>query len=104
MSASLSVILFAIAEAIARRGLPEPKSVDVDTEFGLRVTAHNRAETLTWAKALRCTHLDKEPRVHTHTDGARSEILHLYGTWHGANVTVGYSTALPAEEPAEVAA
>jgi len=103
MKTPMPTLLFALADAIARRGLPEPKSVDVDTEFGLRVMARNRAEALTWAKALRCGQLDKEPRVHIHTDGKRSEMLHLYGTWHGASVTVGYSTDLPAEDPAVAA-
>lgn len=103
---SMSVMLFAVAEAIARRGLPEPKAVDVSGQFGLSVVSHTVADQDRWAKALRFDHpkMGTPPRVYTDKDGVRREHRTLFGTWHGAEVLLRYSADLPADDAAGVAA
>lgn len=95
-TAQVPVLLFTVADAIARRGMPEPKSVTVRHHDGIRLDLdlHTRADLLRWAK--RCGIKQDAGNWHE-WQADRGGVPHAYtsawGTWHGAKV------ALDADEP-----
>jgi hypothetical protein len=95
---SMSVMLFAVAEAIARCGLPEPRSVTV-TARGPVITTASTADQDKWAKALRLGAEELARPLRAWPSERRASRV-LSGMWHGVEVLLYYST----EEPAEVAA
>lgn len=106
-AASVPLILFAVADAIARGGMPEPKRVTVRENAGacLDVDLHTRADLLRWAK--RCG-IKQDAGWWHESQADQGGVPHAYtsawGTWHGVRVNLGASEPVaekPDEQPVE---
>lgn len=102
---SLPLILFALADAIARGGMPEPDAVEVDNERGLSLKFSTEPPARRWAKRVGVDPTDprewREQPYTNSTDGQQSRLINGYGRWHGAPARV--NVLEPVTEPTAVA-
>lgn len=106
---SLPMILFTLADAFARGGMPEPAEVRVDADRGLVLGfAADEAAARRWAVAIG---LDLTNRYEWSTqpftagpgtpdEGQQFTLINGYGTWQGLRVRL--SALVPVDEAAAV--
>lgn len=90
---SLPLILFAVADAIARGRMPEPEGLRYDTDSGLTFDFDNEADARRWAKRLGIDVATWSSQPYTGPAGSRIEgqqftLINGYGTWHGATARI----------------
>lgn len=90
---SLPLILFAVADAVARGRMPEPAGVEYETDRGLTLTFDNEKDALRWAKrfGIDPTSSYASWRSQPYTsqqDGQHYTLINGYGTWHGATARI----------------
>jgi hypothetical protein len=103
---SMALILFAVADALARGRMPEPGGVEYETGHGLTLHFDNEKDALRWAKRFGIDPTDSsnwrsQPYTSQH-DGQHYTLINGYGTWHGATARIHVRE--PVAEPAQVAA
>lgn len=98
---SLPLILFAVADAIARGRMPEPKGVEYETGRGLTLHFDNEADAARWAKRVG---IDPADRADWHSqaytsqhDGQQYTLINGYSTWHGATAHIRVREPVPVE-------
>jgi hypothetical protein len=108
---SLPLILFAVADAFARGGMPEPADVRVDGNRSLTLDfAADEAGARRWAEAMGIDPDEpRYPRWRTQpyvsraeaTEGQQFTLINAYGEWQGIRVRL--TALVPVEQPAAVA-
>lgn len=82
---SIPVILFAAADAMARHGLPLPKSAAASVRFGLELDIATHVELRRWAE-----HMGLPPKTWLSQPYNRGDVpetlTNIYGTWCGFKV------------------
>jgi hypothetical protein len=82
---SMPVVLFTVADAMARGALPLPVSVEVSDRAGLELSFATHGELVPWAKRMRLTvepwHSQPYDRGET-----RQVLTNVYGRWRGIRV------------------
>lgn len=105
-SLSLPVVLFTVADAMARDGLPLPLSVEVSDRNGLEVTTGSHVELYRWADHMGLTVERWNSQPYDRRE-APHVLTNVYGTWRGIRVRLNCcesTTAAPAALVEAVAA
>jgi hypothetical protein len=102
---SMALLLFAVADAVARGRMPEPASVEYQTGSGLTLYFDNEKDGRRWAKRFGIDPTEpyawsSQPYTSQH-DGRHYTLTNGYGAWHG--VTARVNVREPVPEPAQVA-
>ncbi|TDB78411.1 hypothetical protein [Micromonospora sp. KC721] len=103
---SIPVVLFTVADAMARHALPLPQKVEASDGYGLELRLATHAELRRWARYMRL------PTEQWHSQPYRGDdvpmvLTNVYGTWRGIRVRLHCcepTTDTPAEFLPEVAA
>lgn len=82
---SIPVVLFTVADAMARGGLPLPVSVEVSDRIGLELDLATHAELRRWARFLRLPAEQWHSQPYSHDDVPKV-LTNAYGTWRGFRV------------------
>jgi hypothetical protein len=100
---SIPLILFTIADAIARSGLPEPISVEVETER-LFISTHTRGDLDAWCDHFGIGHGDWERHSQAHDRrGVPHTLSSAFGRWQDVRIKVQCLVPVPpAEVPADL--
>ena len=103
---SLPLILFAVADTVARGRMPEPASIEYETGSGLTLYFDNEKDGRRWAKRFGIDPTDPYARWHSQPytnqhDGRQYTLINGYGNWHGATARINVRE--PVAEPARVA-
>lgn len=82
---SIAVVLFTIADLLARGGAPEPCSVMMSERFGLEVETATLVELRAWAARLGIDVHARYSQPYTR-DGVPHILTNAYGAWRGTSV------------------
>jgi hypothetical protein len=88
---SMPLILFALADTIARGGLPEPMGVEYDAGRGLELHFTNQTDARRWAEFVGIDHTDGYvwfAQEYRSNDGVENTLVNAYGRWHDADVRI----------------
>lgn len=86
---SIPLMLYTVADAIARVGLPEPDQVYVDPDNGICVRARTRADLDRWCDHIGIGYSEWDRRSQPFNgDGVPRTLTNAYGEWHGMRVNV----------------
>lgn len=84
---SMPLILFALADALARAGLPEPRGVEYEQGRGLELHFTNQTDARRWAEFFGIDHTDGyawHTQEYRGNDGVDNTLVNAYGRWHDA--------------------
>ncbi|MEV4762554.1 hypothetical protein AB0J89_07945 [Micromonospora chokoriensis] len=103
---SLPVVLFTVADAMARNALPLPAKVEASDAFGLELDFPTHADLRRWARFMRLP-VDRWHSQPYQRDDVPKVLTNVHGDWRGVRVRLHCcepTTDTPAEFLPAVAA
>jgi hypothetical protein len=96
---SIPMVLFAIADAITRGGMPEPTRVEMSQRHGLSLEFDSREDLEKWARRIKVDDYRRTSSPWTDSDGVLHTLITAWGQWHATNVDLRAAVKKTADIP-----